>query len=175
MTPRDLLAEAIEKCKPLAGRYLAGFSDADHTAQAAGLPNHVAWSLGHCALTMHRVAEMVDASAPPAADFGAAAPGRGDRPSGFGPETVAFGSRPLADPAAYPPLARCVEIYNSACDRLAAAAHTASDAKFNAVIKWGPVEAPWWTLAFRMIFHNGFHTGQIADLRRAFGFKSIMS
>jgi hypothetical protein len=27
----------------------------------------------------------------------------------------------------------------------------------------------------RMVFHNGFHTGQIADMRRALGFKGVFS
>jgi hypothetical protein len=147
------------------------------TAQAVNLPNHVAWSLGHCALTMHRVAEMVDGSPLPASDFDAArAAGQGgDAPAVFNAEAVSFGSKPVAEASAYPTLARCTEIYNAACERLAATVRSAPEAKFTKVIKWGPAEAPWWMLVFRMVFHNGFHTGQIADLRRALGLKPIFS
>jgi len=169
MTPRDVLAESVTTCKALVARYLAGFDDSTRTGQAANLPNHLAWSLGHCALTMHRVAERVDAKPPLAAHFA----GPGGPPSAFNAEAVAFGSRPASDPAAYPTLPRCVEIFNAACDRLAATVRSASDAQLNQVIKWGPIEAPWWSLVLRMTFHNGFHTGQIADLRRALGFRSI--
>lgn len=166
MTPRDVLAAAIANCKTLTARYLAGFDDQARIKQAPNMPNNVAWCLGHCALMMHRLAEKVDAKPMPAADIGGPAPA-------YNTESIAFGSSPTADPAAYPSLARCTEVLNAACDRLAAAVHAASDAQLNQSIKWGPVESPWWTLVLRLVFHNGFHAGQIADLRRAFGFKSI--
>lgn len=169
MTPRDVLSEAVTTCKALTARYLAGFDDATRTGQAPNLPNHVAWSLGHCALTMHRVAEKADAKPPPPTDFA----GPGGPVTAFNTEAIAFGSRPSADETAYPSLPRCVEIFNAACDRLAATVRTASDAQLNQSIPWGPIQAPWWSLVLRMTFHNGFHTGQIADLRRTFGFKSI--
>lgn len=168
MTPRDVLAEAILQTKALTARYLAGFDESSRTRQAAGLPNHVAWSLGHCALTMHRVAQKVDGREPPPVDFAAGTPGA------FNPESVAFGSVP-ADGAAYPSLARCTGVFDAACDRLAAAVRAASDTQLMQPIPWGNTQAPWWTLVTRMVFHNGFHTGQIADLRRALGFKSVFS
>jgi hypothetical protein len=170
MTPRDLIADAVLTNKKLVARYLAGFTDQSCTAQATNLPNHVSWSLGHLALTMHRVAEKVDGQGPPSSDFGA-----GSSRTTFNTEAVAFGSKPAADAAAYPSLARSIEIFDAAADRLAAVARGAPDSKFNEIIKWGPVEAPWWSLVVRMVFHNGFHTGQIADLRRALGMKSIFS
>jgi hypothetical protein len=37
------------------------------------------------------------------------------------------------------------------------------------------MQMPVWALVSRMTFHNGFHTGQLADLRRALGFRSIFS
>ena len=169
MTARDLLAESLLLCKAMNARYLAGFDDSTRTRQATNLPNHAAWSLGHLALTMHRVAQKVDGREPPAADFAASTP------DAFDPETVAFGSVPKTDNTAYPSLSRCTAIFNAACDRLAAAVRTATDAQFNQTITWGPIEAPWWTLIGRMIFHNGFHTGQTADLRRALNFKPIFS
>src|SRR5256885_8582910 len=45
----------------------------NHTAQPPGLPNHLAWSLGHLALAMHRAAERIDGAPVPGGDF---APGR---------------------------------------------------------------------------------------------------
>ena len=45
------LAEAIGSTRELLVRYLQGFDDANATAQAPGLPNHAAWTLGHLALT----------------------------------------------------------------------------------------------------------------------------
>ena len=170
MTPQTILAESVAATKQLTARYLAGFTDDDRTRQAENLPNHVAWNLGHLALTMHRIAEKIDGKPIPASDIGPAGTA-----SVYANEAVAFGSKPAGDTAAYPPLARCIEIYNNACDRLAGAVRAAPDAKLTEVVKWGAFEFPLHAMVSRMVFHNGFHTGQIADLRPAFGFKSIFS
>jgi hypothetical protein len=168
---RDVIAEGVLACKSLVGRYLAGFDDSNRTRQAPGLPNHVAWSLGHCALTMHRAAEKIDAAPPPASDFLIGEP-RGDA-TRFGTESVCFGSTPTDDAGAYPTTARCIIIFGGACDRLAAAVRDMTAAQLDETIRWGAGETTLRTLALRMIFHNGTHAGQIADLRRALGFTSI--
>jgi hypothetical protein len=171
MQAQPILADAIAATKQLLARYLAGFTDESHTRQAPGLPNHVAWCLGHCALTMHRVSNVLDGGAIPESDFTT-----GSRTAArFDTESVAFGSKPAADPSLYPSLQRCTDIYNNACDRLAAAVRAASDDKLATPVKWGQIETTALALASRMIFHNGMHTGQIADLRRALGLKSIFA
>lgn len=181
---QDVLAEAILAGKGMLGRYLAGFTDETACRQAPGLPNHVAWSLGHCALTMHRVAERIDGLPLPSGDFAGPLPIPGAPPSdwrtgrpadAFAPESIAFGSAPDPDPACYPSLTRCQRIYDAACDRLAAAARGASDAKLSEPTPWGGATIPMHLLVVRMLFHNGVHTGQIADLRRALAFKSVFS
>ncbi len=91
----------------------------------------------------------------------------------FGADGLGFGSTPLADPAAYPSFARCVAIFEAACERCAAAFRDASEAKLDATTKWAGSEVPLWSLAARMTFHNGTHCGQIADLRRALAMGSI--
>ncbi len=180
MDRRIVLAESILSCPILTGRYLAGFDDTNHTSQAPGLPNHVAWSLGHCALTMHRaIARLADAKT---------APGQGPLPAGafitsgsprarggFLAESVAFGSVPAADSEAYPAFSRCVEIYEGSCRLAAEACRSASDEQLDAPTRWGQGEIPVWGLMMRMVFHNGAHTGQIADLRRGLGLRSIFS
>jgi uncharacterized protein YbjT (DUF2867 family) len=60
MNRGHLLADAVETSRVLLARYFPGFTDANRTSQAPGLPNHFAWCLGHLALTMHRVAGMID-------------------------------------------------------------------------------------------------------------------
>lgn len=183
MNRRDVIAESILSTQQLLGRYLAGFDDTNHTRQAPKLPNHVAWNLGHLALTMHRVAERFDGRPVPDGDFiigdltkPPADPHgpRGDK-GRFHTETVAFGSVPSEDPARYPTMARCTEIFHDACDRLAAAVRAADEASLDRTVKWGAGEAPLWTVAMRMVYHNGTHSGEIADLRRALGFKSIFA
>lgn len=168
MDAREVLAESIASTKGLMERYLAGFTDETRAAVAAGLPNHVAWTLGHCAITMHRLAERVDGLPLPATDFG-------EGPGRFAPDAVAFGSAPASDAGLFPTLVRCIDVYRAACDRLAAAVRTGSDAQLQQLVKWGGVDQPWWLLVSRLIFHNGFHTGQVADLRRAFKLKSVFA
>jgi len=173
MRLQDAIADFIEATRQNTFRYLAGFDDTNHTKQAPNLPNHAAWNLGHCALTMHRVAERLDGKPMPESDFIPAAT-RGDA-NRFGTESVAFGSKPAADPTGYPSFARCQQVFSSACERLAAAVRAASDAKLQEMTPWGPGQSPLYLLTMRMAAHNGMHTGQIADLRRALGFKSIFS
>lgn len=175
MTRQELLAEMILQSRTLAERYFAGFTDANRTRQAPNLPNHFAWCLGHLALTMHRVAEKLDGAGLPETDFrtGGTPSGGGDAHR-FATESVSFGSRPTDDPRGYPTVKRCKAIFASATERCAAAFRCASDAALDRPAKWGPVEVPTWALAPRMVFHNGDHTGQIADLRRALGLGTVL-
>lgn len=176
-SPRcELLAESITSCKVLLGRYLVGFNDVSHVRQTPDLPNHTAWCLGHCAITMHRVAEKLDGQGLPKTDFITADGTGGSRDKGyFDTEAVSFGSKPEERHDRFPKLDRCVEIYNKACDRLAAAVLAAGDAKLDEMVAWGQGQTPMRQLIVRMVFHNGFHTGQIADTRRALSFKSIFA
>src|SRR4051812_32769954 len=178
MRQQDLIAEAVLGCKPLVGRYFAGFTDENHTTQPPGLPNHLAWSLGHLARTMHRAAEKIDTRPLPPADFRSGESSAGATaapPAWFHTEAVAFGSRPTGDRTRYPALSRCIEAFEAACDRLADAVRQASDATLDQSTRWGAGETTLRALALRMVFHNGTHTGQIADLRRTLGLKSIFS
>lgn len=172
MQAQEFLGQALETNKMLLTRYLVGFDDSTHTRQAPGLPNHVAWSLGHLAMTMHRTAEKLDGRPIPDADF--IAGGTAGDAARFGTETVAFGSTPVDDPALYPTLVRATEIYNTACDRIARAVRAATDEQLATPITWGNAQSPAGMIAARMIFHNGTHTGQIADLRRALGMKRVL-
>lgn len=169
MTRQKILAESVRDSAILLKRYLIDFNDTNHTAQAPGLPNHVAWTLGHLALTLNRTAEKLDRQALPESDFR-----KGDGGSGFfDTESVGFGSRPVNDPSRYPSFARSVAIFDAAIDRCARACDGATDDQLDAMTKWGPMEIPVWKLLPRMVFHNGTHNGQIADLRRALGMGSI--
>lgn len=168
---QNMLADAIIAGKALVIRFLPGFDDSNHTRQATGLPNHLAWCLGHLALTMARTAERLDGVPPAESDFIAGT--RGDRER-FGIESVSFNSTPADDPGNYPTFARCVQIFENACDRLAAAARAASDSKLDSMTKWGATDIPLWNAVARMLFHNGTHTGQIIDLRRALGFGRVL-
>jgi len=101
---------------------------------------------------------------------------RGSKDKGvFDSEAVCFGSKPEDRHDRYPTLARCTDIFNQACDRFASVVRSVDDSVLDRSIRWGPVESPVWSICLRMVFHNGMHTGEIADMRRALGFKSIFA
>lgn len=172
MTRHDALSESVLQSRGLLMRYLAGFDDSNHTATAPSLPNHVAWILGHCALTMHRGAEKIDGMARLEGGFvEGRASGDAER---FGTESVAFGSNPAAAGVAFPRMTRCTEIFGGAVERLAAALREASEESLDEVVPFfGGTSMPRWNVAPRIVFHNGTHCGQIADLRRALGMRPI--
>jgi hypothetical protein len=174
MKRNELLASGVEQSCMLLSRFLPGFSDANHTKQAPGLPNHCAWCLGHLALTMHRVAGMIDGGGLPLEAF-IEGSDRGDARR-FGVESVAFGSTPTDDPSRYPAFARCVEVLDEAAARLAGALRAADDAKLEKAVAWGKAQTPTTPgeLALRMVFHNGVHCGQLTDLRRALGMGRVL-
>ncbi len=174
MTTRaQTLADSVLLSRELLRRYLAGFDDTNHTKQPPDMPNHVAWTLGHLALTMHRAAEKIDDTPPPESDFFKGS-GRGDSHR-FDTEAVCFGSKPGCDPATFPPMKRCVNIFSGAIDRLAATVGSADDAALDKLVKWGALDVPAWAAVARMVFHNGTHCGQIADLRRALRMNSVFA
>lgn len=177
-TRSETLAWMIEASKPLVTRYFAGFDDGNRAAQAPGMPNHFAWTLGHCALTMHRVAERLDGGALPGCDFAegveTASGAEGETPTRFGTEGVAFGSTPSASPDGYPIVARCVEVFEAAHDRLAGAARGASEEGLDAEQAWGSRTLSMALLLVRVNAHNAMHTGQLVDLRRALGLSRVI-
>jgi len=171
----EFLARLIEVSRPLTTRYFAGFNDANRASQAPHLPNHFAWTLGHCALTMHRLSERLDGKSLPDSDFEIGA-GRatGSPPSRFASESVAFGSTPLPQPDLYPLASRCVEIFEEAYDRFVGAVRSVDDGRLEVEESWGKARLPMAGLIIRVNTHNSMHSGQLVDLRRALGFDRVV-
>jgi hypothetical protein len=174
MTRQQVLADAILESRTLIARYFKGFDDTNHTKSFDTLPNHFAWTLGHLALTQHRTAEQFDQQPLPDTCFIKGDGRRGNRER-FDTESICFGSQPIAEASVYPTCPRCVEIFNSAVSRLAAAVRNCDDKLLDAEVPWGKSTIPRWSLAVRMVFHNGTHCGQLADLRRALKLGSIFA
>ncbi len=177
MTRQAALAEGFRYAKELTTRYLDGIGEDERAQQFDVLPNHPAWCLGHCALTMHRVAGILDGEGLPGSDFieGGTPAGGGDAER-YATESVAFDSEPSSDAGGYPTLARGREIFEAACERIALAIENASDADLEREIPWGPARTPvvLRLLLHRVLFHNGHHTGQITDTRRAMKLERVL-
>jgi hypothetical protein len=75
----------------------------------------------------------------------------------------------------YPTWPRCVQIFDAAIERVANAVRKATDQQLDATTRWGAGETTVGNLAIRMVFHNGNHCGQLADLRRALNMGSIFA
>jgi hypothetical protein len=170
MTRQQTLSAIVRESHVLFARYLAGFGSLNCLATAPNLPNHLTWTLGHLSITMYRSAAKLDGLEPPQSVFVDGPVGDSLR---YGIESIAFGSRPKVDASIYPPFERCIQIFDDSFERICAAFEQASDSTIDKQVAWGKQLAPAWSLAARMAFHNGTHCGQIVDLRRALGMKSI--
>lgn len=177
MTPAhgEFLAHNLMNSQALFERFRAGFDDSNRTSQAPALPNHIAWTLGHLALTAHRCTQRVGGSDEPG-ELPPDAFVMGDRGDAqrFATESVAFGSSPTDDPDRYPSLERAIEIMHDAHNDLASALRNAGDDALARQTPWGAGTTNVSDLALRMGFHIATHAGQIVDLRRALGFAPIM-
>lgn len=173
MKAQDVLADTVALSKDLLGRFLPGFTNENRTKQVEHLPNHVIWTLGHLSMYMSHVAGVIDGGTLPESDFvqGDGSAGSADR---FDTEAVGFGSKPVDDPARYPSLERGRAIFEAAVDRLAAAVRGAHARTLNKRIDWAGTPIVVHTLVSRLVFHNGFHAGELADLRRALGFERVI-
>jgi len=167
------LAEALRTTKPFVTRFLAGFDDSNRTTQSTNLPNHAVWCMGHLALTMNRFAERFDGKPLPRADY-ITADGTGGNSQQFDTESVCLGSKPTDNPAIYPTLARGQQVFEDAIDRIGNALDSMSQDQLNEEQPWGAGRFKVAELAARIIFHNGAHAGQLADLRRSLGMKGVI-
>jgi hypothetical protein len=71
-------------------------------------------------------------------------------------------------------LSRGLEVFEAACNRLANAVRAADDETMNQEVPWGNAKISLWLLVMRLVYHNGTHTGQIVDLRRALGLERVL-
>ncbi len=174
MTPQNLLAESLLTSRDLLLRYLDGFDDSTRTATAPGCPNHVAWCLGHCALVANRFAEPLDRRSLPETEF-IAGSNRGNARQ-FGTESICFASTPSPRAEDFPGLGRCRDIFSAGVDRLAAWLRSCESSRLETPVRFFPgLDIPPVAIVPRLVFHHGHHCGQIADLRRALGMKSIFA
>ena len=171
------LARAIEASEPLFLRYLEGFDDETWCVQSKTLVNHAAWTVGHLALTMQRAADRVEgfdvSQKLPASDWVHGDGTAGD-PSRYDTESVSFGSTPVSERSKYPRPQRAREIFSAAVVRLRETVAGANVEALGRETPWGGGKIMVGDLAIRVAFHNGTHTGQLIDLRRALGMEKVL-
>lgn len=139
-----------------------GVPAAQATAQAAPANNHVLWTLGHLAMTNDWLASLIDAK-----------PSR--IPKSY-ESLFGMGTTPTTEQSGYPSLKDVRAEYDRAYDRLVTAAKARNDAEL-----LEPTAGNGFGFAnnkvdcvLKAAWHEGWHIGQIADLRRGLGIKPMM-
>lgn len=143
-------------------KFASGFADSQVTAQPSPTSNHLLWSLGHLAISNAWFASLIDGA-----------------PVGVSDEwDKLFGmkSKPVTDAAAYPPFAEVLSAYHKSAERIEDAARSRTDAdmlKPCATDSGGFCSDKLDSVA-KAAWHEGWHLGQIAELRKALGLPSAM-
>jgi hypothetical protein len=131
--------------------------------------NHVAWTLGHMASTYAWLATTIDANA------ASGGTGAFALPESYA-KLFGGGSKPSANMKDYPPLAESRKRYNEAFAAYLKMVEGLSekDAWSPCAIETGGFASSKIDGAYKCAWHDGWHLGQIADLRRALGLPPIM-
>ncbi|MBX3317434.1 MAG: DinB family protein [Phycisphaeraceae bacterium] len=141
---------------------IGSMPDEHALSQLHGADNHAAWTLGHQALSRAWFASSISGVMPPI------------------PETYSalFGgkSKPSADPGMYPSLDELRANYSSSLHALIAAAESLTDADLD---KPAHGDSGGWLTSrldalLKAAWHEGWHGGQIATLRRGLGLPPLM-
>jgi hypothetical protein len=135
---------------------------ADALHQPCGTDNHLLWTVGHLAVTYCWFASLLD--------------GRPvDIPAGYN-ERFGYGSKPVADAAAYPSLAEVRKHYAAAYQRMMDAVSRLKPSDFGkpTVADSHGFARTRLDVVLRAAWHDGWHSGQLSAIRRSLGLPSIM-
>lgn len=140
----------------------AGIPDERACEQLPGAYNHKLWVLGHMAHSNQWFASLVDGQPMTS-------------PQEW--ETLyGMKSRPVSDPAVYPPVADMRAAFEASIDRLCAAVDALSDAELDAppAGDGAGFVSDKLDSALKAVWHYGWHLGQVASLRKGLGLPSLM-
>jgi hypothetical protein len=145
----------------MTARAASGFAPDQVTAQTPGCANHALWTLGHLASTASWLATLVDGKphSVPESYYGL-----------FGP-----GSKPVSDPATYPPFDEVRRAFDDTFQRLVSAASGMSDEEMKSPCLADSMGfcADKLDVLHKGAWHEGWHVGQLATLRRELGLPTV--
>ncbi len=146
----------------MTGKLCAGVPEHQLTAQATPADNHILWQIGHLASSYAWFASMLD--------------GKSAKLGETFDTLFGFGSKPVADPGAYPDHAMVRKVHDDQFQRLVSAAQQLDDDQATAPL---PKEAGTFATSKldaiqKCIWHEGWHQGQMSALRRALGLPNAM-
>jgi DinB superfamily len=162
MTPRQHAISVLKFTRDVGTLTLKGFAEDRYTWQTSPFDNHPMWVLGHLATTDAWI-------------LGAVGGKGADLPAGwekhFGP-----GTKPVSDPKQYPPLAEIRRVFETTRAALLNWLEGAKESDLSIPLKektrgfaLDPIDA-----ALKVAWHEGWHFGQVATLRKAQGLPAVM-
>ena len=162
MSPKQHATAVIRFARKISGDFLKDYPENKFTFQTSPADNHAMWVLGHLALTDSWIAGVVGAK-------GTTSPDGWDNLFGSG-------SKPVDDPRKYPPVAEVKKVFDANRAALLNWFEAAADKDLALQLseKTGgfmtdPVDG-----MLKMAWHEGWHMGQVATLRKALGLPSVM-
>jgi len=156
---RDHLISNLNWVRQCTEDILKGFPEDQFTFQTTETDNHVLWTLGHLILSDRWILEMVAGE-------------KYEVPDSY-EKLFGFQSKAAASPDAYPPIGEVRRYFDESRRRLMAWIEQADEEQLTKAVDDGGLGFA--KTAFdalsKQMWHEGWHAGQIAPLRRALGLK----
>lgn len=161
-TPKQRAIANLRFVRGLTDKLVAGIPDAQSTFQTTPTENHLAWTLGHLAISNMWFTSLVTGR-------------KAHMPESY--ESL-FGSKstPKSDPKVYPPLAELKQHHAAQFEALINALEAnADDAMTKLCVEdSGGFAKDMQDVADRAAWHEGWHAGQLSASRRALGLPPVM-
>ena len=142
---------------------LADIPDEQICRQVHGIVNHAIWQIGHITVTADFVGSLMGLAP--------------SLPQDWLP-LFQVGSRPIADPSAYPPASDLLEAFEAVHVRLVDALRTADPAAFEKPVPNEKLRSIFPTIGDIVVSaltsHIALHLGQLGAWRRAIGLPSVL-
>lgn len=160
-TIRDRAIAHVKFTHDTLNNFTKGFTREQATAQAPGNPNHLIWTLGHLTITYHWFANCVD--------------GKGTKPPEGYEKLFNMGTKPTDNPSDYPSLEEVTAAFGEAVQRVTSAAETLTAETMFAppAQDTGGWVTDRYDAVLKAAWHNGWHVGQLASLRKAMGMPAM--
>lgn len=162
MNSRDYALSALKFVRGMSNDMLKGYPEDRMTHQNSPSDNHPVWVMGHLAMTDGWALSLLGGTAPAIPDT---------YKEIFGP-----GTKPTSDSKAYPPAPDVRRVFDDVRTALIRWYETAPDAALTVALsdKSGgffndPIDA-----LIKLGWHEGWHFGQVATIRKSLGLPNVM-
>lgn len=162
MTPRQHAASLLKFTRAISMGILKDYPEDKYTFQTSPADNHAMWSMMHTAMTDAWIGGVVGIP-------GVSNPQGWDKLAGGG-------SKPVNDAKKYPSLAEVKKVFEGNRAAVLAWLEKASDKELTASLKekTGGFAEDVLDGMFKLSWHEGWHFGQVATLRKALGLPPTM-